>query len=347
MANTDCYQLFRDRGATLTEDGSAAFLTPQQEILAASQQTIVAALTHLSLIRAQGDDVTEFLQGQLGNDVKALMPGQSQLTSYCTPKGRMLAIILLIRTDDGYLLLLPRDLRETLLPRLRMYVLRAKATLEADNETCLTGIAGPGAIELIQQHDLVAPTQDNHFETCDGTSILKIQGPEPRFLCLSSPAGTRTLLNQLNDKAVLAGRSAWEWLDIQAGLPLVYPATQEAFVPQMANLDLLDGINFKKGCYPGQEIVARMRYLGKLKQRMYRGHINAGACPTIGDAVYSTSFGEQSAGKIVLAQPAPTSGSDVLLVAQIRSAEAGDLHLLSLSGPPITLHPLPYRIEEG
>ncbi len=129
----------------------------------------------------------------------------------------------------------------------------------------------------------------------------------------------------------------WAWLDIMAGIPSVHPGTNEEFVPQMANLEVVGGVNFKKGCYPGQEIVARMQYLGKLKQRMYRAHFAGEVAPRPGDAIYAPDFPGQSAGTVVEAQPSPDGGYDLLAVIQISSADAGELHFGSETGPRLTL----------
>jgi len=119
----------------------------------------------------------------------------------------------------------------------------------------------------------------------------------------------------------------------------------EAFVPQMTNLELIDGVNFKKGCYPGQEIVARMQYLGKLKQRMFRLHAADAKLPQAGDKIFSSSFPNQAAGTIVSAEPNPNSGIDVLVVVQTKAVESGDLHLENETGPELTVKELPYSLS--
>jgi folate-binding protein YgfZ len=148
----------------------------------------------------------------------------------------------------------------------------------------------------------------------------------PATLAAHLPAGTR---------------DQWEWSLIQAGVPVVVAATQEAFVPQMANFDLVGGVSFKKGCYPGQEIVARTQYRGILKRRMALAHVAGGERPQPGQAVYSKEFGDQAAGTIVNAAPSPTGGFDALVVAQIESLGNGELHLKSLDGPAMEVRKVP------
>jgi hypothetical protein len=176
-----------------------------------------------------------------------------------------------------------------------------------------------------------------------GVTVLRLRGPHPRFEIIGPYTDIQGLWSELALTPV--GASAWAWLDIMAGVPTVLPATVEAFVPQMTNLELIGGVNFKKGCYPGQEIVARTHYLGRLKQRMYRAHVDSPQAPKAGDPIYAPNFGEQAAGTVVDAQPAPGGGFDLLAVVQIASADAGVLSLQAPNGPPLALHTLPYSLQ--
>ncbi len=135
----------------------------------------------------------------------------------------------------------------------------------------------------------------------------------------------------------------WDWLGIRAGVPVITSATADLFVPQMANWDLIGGVNFHKGCYPGQEIVARMQYLGRLKERLHAFHA-PGAPPAPATRIYSGVFGEQSCGTVVNAAPAPTGGSDLLAVLQWAAHDAGDLHLGTPDGPLLVPRSLPYEV---
>jgi folate-binding protein YgfZ len=144
----------------------------------------------------------------------------------------------------------------------------------------------------------------------------------------------------------------WDWLDIQSGLPLITPATQEQFTPQMCNLELIDGVSFRKGCYTGQEIVARTQHLGKVKRRLYRAHISAMASvvPAIGDALFSDDTGDQANGMLLAVAPAEyggqTGGHDVLAVVQTSSHDHSQVHLGSATGTPLQFSPLPYALPE-
>lgn len=338
------WQEFLARAGAVIEDGSVHhFSDPRQEVRAAAAGDVAADLSHWSLIRAAGADAEAFLQGQLTNDVRQLGSG-SQLSGYCTAQGRMLALFRLFKRDGNFYLQLPAALRESVLKRLRMFVLRAKVTLEvADDELSRIGVAGPGVEAGLRARLGALPAQPDEGTSTGALTVLRLRGPHPRFEIVGPYVDLERLWSDL--ALTLVGAGAWAWLDISAGVPTVLPATVEAFVPQMTNLELLGGVNFKKGCYPGQEIVARTHYLGRLKQRMYRAHVDDTQAPKAGDPLYAPNFGEQTAGTIVDAQPAPEGGYDLLAVAQIASADVGVLSLRAPDGPSVTLLPLPYALQ--
>jgi folate-binding protein YgfZ len=286
-------------------------------------------LSHLGVIRASGADVRTFLQGQLTNDINLVTPETSQISGYCNPKGRMLASFRIVQQGDDLWLMLPRDNLHDTLKRLRMFVLRSQVTLEdtSDNISCIE-LAGDCANNLQQQ---------------EGLLYVAIPGDRPRMQIIGDKATIQAQVSTLADKAGIIDTNAWHLLDIRAGIPTIYHATRETFVPQMANLHWIDGVNFKKGCYTGQEIVARMQYLGNLKRRMYRVHIDSDTQPQMGDDLYSASSRSgQGAGKVVTAAPAPQGGYEALVVTQISSAEADDLRLNDINGPTLNFLTLPY-----
>jgi folate-binding protein YgfZ len=168
--------------------------------------------------------------------------------------------------------------------------------------------------------------------------------PGDRYEIAAARDKAASLLAALAASAETAHPEYWDWLDIRAGIPTITPATQEAFVPQMVNLDLIGGVSFEKGCYPGQEIVARMRHRGTLKQRMVLANIPASERPQPGEKLYSADFGEQACGAIVNAARSPEGGCDALAVIQIASAAKGDVRWKSPDGPPLKRLPLPYEV---
>lgn len=333
----------KSQGAVLDGDRVRHFGNAAQEHRAAAHGNILADLSDFALLRARGDDALNFLNGQLSNDVRQLDATHSQLASWCSPKGRMLAIFRLFRRGSDTLLQLPAAMQENILKRLRLFVMRAKVTLESmETELASIGLSGPDAEKILRDVAGFAPGGDNGCETRGEMTILSLPGPHPRFQITAPTAAVMKLWENLKPKTLPAGPAVWAWLDIMAGIPSVYPETNEAFVPQMANLEVVGGVNFKKGCYPGQEIVARMQYLGKLKQRMYRAHVNDTNPPHPGEAIYAPDFPGQSAGTVVDAQPAPDGGYDLLAVIQIGSVAHGQLHLGSENGPLLTIQSLPY-----
>lgn len=334
-------------GAVFDETGVCRFGDPQAEARAAAEATILADLSHLALLRAEGADAQTFLQGQLTNDIRAVTPGHSQLSAYCSPKGRMLALFRIFRRGETYYLQLPAALAEPTARRLRMFILRAKVQLApADSELARIGLSGPQAEQQIRQLIGQCPAAVDDSLTVDEISVLRLPGPHCRFEILAPYTRMPSLWQALaNGETTPVGGGAWAWLDIAAGIPSVLPETVEEFVPQMANLELVGGVNFKKGCYPGQEIVARMHYLGTLKQRMVGAHLSDAPCPAPGTKLYASEFGEQSAGTVVDARPAPQGGCDLLAVAQLAAVQGGGLRLAALQGPALDLTPLPYSLS--
>jgi hypothetical protein len=348
IANQDWQDFLASDGAQISGTYPDHFGDPSAEVANAARADIIADLSHLSLIRAEGEDVQAFLQGQLSNDVKKVDERHSQLSAYCNPKGRMLAIFRIFRRGTAWYLQLPDELHEATLKRLRMYVLRAKVKLEnADAGLVRIGLSGPNAATLLADCGMPVPATTDAVAEQDNISVLRLAGPHPRFELVGEWQSIRALWKKLRARTTPVGPSAWSWLDIAAGIPEILPGAVEEFVPQMANLELVGGVSFNKGCYPGQEIVARMHYLGKLKQRMVRAHAAVDQCPAPGSAVYAPDFPGQSAGTVVNARLAPGGGCDLLLVAQLSSIEKGELHLGNPEGALLQLQELPYSLKAG
>ncbi|HEB93154.1 MAG TPA: folate-binding protein [Gammaproteobacteria bacterium] len=336
------------QGAEINENGCSHFGNPESEKTAALQGHVLCDLSHYGLIRVSGVEAESFLQNQFCNDVHRVNPALSQLNGYCTPKGRVLALFRLFQHGDDYLLRLPREILEPTLKRLRMFVLMSKVTLEDDSNAQVSlGYSGPEAAKHLTDILGGAPAAIDECLHTEALSVIRVRGPHPRFEIHGDEAAVRELWGALSAQARPAGGDAWALLDIHAGLPEVVAATQEAFVPQMLNLPALDALSFQKGCYPGQEIVARMHYLGKLKRRMYRAHANTDDCPQPGDNLFTASTKSgQGAGKVVQAQTSPTGGVDLLAVIGIASMEQHSLHLHDADGPALTPQDLPYITEE-
>ena len=317
-------------------------VTPKTPLPQTFPDCAITELSHFGLIRATGSDVRTFLQGQLTNDINQVTPVLAQLSSYCSPKGRMLGSFWVMQRGDDLYLQLPADRLPGILKRLRMFVLRAQVTLEdASGELARFGITGSCAADLLP----FAPGADKATATRDDITVIRLPGERPRFEIIGPVSALAPLWSKLSETATQTGPDFWSLMDIRAGVPNVFEDTVEAFVPQMANLQLIGGVSFTKGCYTGQEVVARMQYLGKLKRRMYLAHIADTQRPAPGAEVFSpSSESGQGAGRIVDAAPSPDGGFDVLAVLQISSAEAGDVRLHDAAGPVLDLRPMPYDL---
>lgn len=332
------------QGANIVEGRVADFGNPPQELQSAASGTIIADLSHLALLEVGGEDAVTFLQGQVTNDVKLLDGSNSHYAGYCTPKGRLLAIFLAF-ADRGHIhLQLNGALREQTLKRLKMYVLRSKVTIADVTDGILRfGVAGAEAASALQRIFGTLPQEPHRLASLPNVTLLRLPGPVARYEVFTTVEHAPGLWAQLRQSCTPVGNGAWEWQEIRAGIPDVTPTTQEAFVPQMLNLDALGGINFKKGCYTGQEIVARTHYLGKVKRRTQLGHVEAATPPAPGDKVYGADSAEP-VGMVVSAAPAPTGGFDLLAEIRLESLEAGPIRLQGADGPPMELVALPYPL---
>lgn len=303
-------------------------LDPRAGLAAARDGTIVAPLTHNALFSISGDDATAFLHGQLTNDVQSLAVGAAQWNGWCNPKGRLLATFLLVRRAEGYLAMLPAEIAPAIARRLKMFVLRSKVVVEdASSRFMRFGLAGREAAAIAG--------------SLGGNAAFAVPAGGDRFVAFVRPEEAAALWAQLAARATPAGGETWEWTSIRAGIPTIVARTQEEFVPQMANFELVGGVSFRKGCYPGQEIVARTQYRGILKRRMVRAHV-ADGIPQPGDTLRTPAFGDQAAGMIANAAASPDGGHDVLAVAQLEGIEARDLKLAD--GAPLEILELPYAI---
>ncbi|MEG2049479.1 MAG: folate-binding protein, partial [Comamonas sp.] len=266
----------------------------------------IATLTHLGVIRAQGADAASFLHGQLTQDFALLDTQHARLAAYCSAKGRMLASFIGFKTGpEEILLLCSKDLLPAMLKRLSMFVLRAQCKLtDATADFALYGIAGEAA-----GND--APWTLRHADGAYTVQLYPAAG-QPRALWIA-PAGAAQPAGPALDEA------AWQWSEIASGIATLSLPVQEQFVPQMLNYESVGGVNFKKGCYPGQEVVARSQFRGTLKRRAYIAH--AEQALTVGAEVFAASDAEQPVGMVVQAAAAPAGGFDAIVSLQIASTE--------------------------
>ncbi|BBH47801.1 YgfZ/GcvT domain-containing protein [Pseudomonas sp. KU43P] len=297
-------------------------------------------LSHEGILAVRGSDAGKFLQGQLTCNINYLSPEHAGLGARCMVKGRMQSSFRILPEGNGYLLAMASELLEAQLADLKKYAVFSKATLsdesaawvrfglqQGDAALQALGLSVPASAGATVRHDnLIA------IAVSDGRVELWVpadNAPHVReALAAALPEGS------LND---------WLLGQIRAGIGQVMGPTRELFIPQMINLQAVDGVSFKKGCYTGQEIVARMQYLGKLKRRQYRLALAEQAIPAPGAEIFSPTHGS-SVGEVVLAA-STGQGCELLAVLSADAVEDDNLHLGSLQGPRLELLSLPYELD--
>jgi len=343
--NPDWHNFLTQQGASLADGIVQGFGDTAAELKATEQDTIICDLSQFGTLRVSGEEAQSFLQNLLSNDIREVSATRAQLSSFNTAKGRMLATMLIWREGDDYMLQLPRALCEPIRKKLSMYVLRAKVKItDASDEIVTLGLSGANAREILRTQFGELPQQPFSVIAASQGSAIKIS--DTRFLVNTPVANAAALWTEFAQHCQPVGSVCWDWLDIRSGIPVILPQTQEQFVAQMANLELIGGVNFKKGCYPGQEIVARMQYLGKLKRRMYLAHLDSSTAPMPGDELFSAEMEGQACGMIVNAAPAPGGGHDVLATVQVTTREAQAVLWKSLHGETLEFLPLPYPLPD-
>ncbi len=300
--NLEWKGFLENAGAEFNDTGVAHFGNLRRELSVAITGNTFADLSHYGLISVHGEDAASFLQNQLTNDLRQVDEQHSQFSGYCNAKGRLLATFRIFQRGDSHYLCLPVEMIEAVTSRLRMYVLRSKVTIEDASETYVhLGVSGDQAEEDLRAVAGDLPVNLHEVISTNEQTVIRVPGIHASYEVFADVERAYELWNALNVHCAPIGAEAWQLLDIQAGIPLISSGTSGAFVPQMVNLQLVDGVSFKKGCYPGQEVVARMQYLGKLKRRMYRAHVQTDKQPRPGGEIFVSKDKAQPVGKLVSA----------------------------------------------
>lgn len=343
MINSDWQNFLNDSGAHLDERGVRDF---EGSTCSDDAENKLFDLSDIGVVKISGEDAPGFLQGQFSNDVSKLDGSNSQLSSYCTPKGRILACFRLFRDGDNFYMLIPSETLPATQKRLQMFVLMSKVTIsDISSDVVRMGTFGQQLANRLSEQFGQLPNAENGFCSVNGVQVLRLAGNEPRLFVIGEPAKLRPIWESANDGITRCGYPGWDLLDIRAGTPSVLTETVEAFVPQMINLHAIDGVSFSKGCYPGQEIVARMHYLGKLKRRMYRAEIETSNIPKPGTPLVSAhSDSGQGAGQVVSSAQTSADSCEILAVVQVSAFEAGDLRLENDTGPVLNFLDIPYEV---
>ena len=297
-------------------------------------------LADWGLIRAQGADAASFLQGQLTQDVASLAEGRARLAGYCSAKGRLMASFVVWRADrETFYLACSADLLAPTLKRLSMFVMRAKCKLsDVSADIALYGLVGAQAVSALGAGGVAGPWT---VAASGDQQLIRLSDAEGLPRCLLAAPAVSAL-----PAAVLAlpplAPDDWAWLEVRSGVVRIVAATTEHFVPQMVNFELVGGVNFQKGCYPGQEVVARSQYRGTLKRRAMVFEADANLAP--GQEVFHSADPAQPAGMVALA--ARRSGGETAALVEVKLAALGhgSLHAGSADGPVLRLLPLPYAL---
>ena len=298
-------------------------------------------LNHEGILAVIGNDASKFLQGQLTCNLNYLSETRSSLGARCTQKGRMQSSFRIVLQDNGCLLAMARELVEPQLADLKKYAVFSKSKLTDDSANWVRfGLVNADSVLQSLGLDLPAETDS----VARASDLIAIRASVGRAELWAPVEQTESLVQHLKAQLPEADLNQWLLGQVRAGIGQVMAQTRELFIPQMINLQAVGGVSFKKGCYTGQEIVARMQYLGKLKRHLYRLSLEAGhAAPAPGTPLFTPSHAS-SVGEVVLAANAE-NGVELLAVLTSDAAQAGDIHLGDLQGPGLSLLELPYQLD--
>ena len=331
-----------------------AFLIEQDALINSSDSSnssyspeikVLADLSGRGLLKVSGEDAESFLQNQLTNDIRNVNETTHQESAWCSPKGRIIANFRIFKRADSFLLDLSADLLEHVIKKLRMYVMMSKVTIEDVSESMVHfSYSGQGADTELKEILGDVPQSTSESLQFDSLTILAIAGPNPRFDIFGEVDDCMSLWQKLSNNAVIATSSHWDYLNVQAGIPMISAESSEAWIPQMVNYIQIGGVDFQKGCYPGQEVVARLNYLGKTKRRMYHIETDASSALKVGSPVKSAN--DTEAGKVLSSVLNPEGKAEALVILKI--AETKKPLSVSVDNQEATLRmlDLPYDIED-
>jgi folate-binding protein YgfZ len=333
----DWQNFLRQQSANILDGLVTDFERPQTETEALDEANSLADLSQFDVLTISGQDSADFLHAQFTSDVSALGVNELQQSSWCNIKGRVIASFLLYRSQNGYYLLLKRDMTELILKRLSMFVLRSRVSIEnKSNELIRIGIRGDNSHQLYQQF------LESNSEASTIT-LLSIKGAVPRSIVLCAPDLAKVLWQKLAEQSIAVGSSHWSLFDIRAGIAWVGESGSEEFLPQSLNLDLTGGLSFSKGCYPGQEIIARMHFRGKLKQRLFLAQVSVKEKPAAKTRLYVPGL-NQHVGMMVNSVVQENDNCLMLVVLDLESKNS-EIHLESADGAKINILSLPYSLN--
>jgi len=335
----------RDAGANIDNGIVTDFGNPDEEIQSAVNDSVMIDLSHFAIIRVTGDDATEFLHGQFTSDVNAISKQGFQFSAWCNPKGQIVTNFLLLKMDKDFLLLLPENIKTQFMQRLQMYILRADVTLQDESESLIRiGLSCSELTQAVKEMIEVIQTAEQ-MQTHKSVHLFQIQTDKPRYIIIGTAEEIQPVWDTFNGNIKPAGIHSWSLLDILAGRPWVSETTSAMFLPQMLNLDILGGLSYQKGCYPGQEIITRLSQRGQLKRKMFLARTQNGVGIKPGQNLYSKDD-DQVVGTVVNIAPDPGGGHTMLAVVDIDNAESGHVIFEQREDSPLTFLTLPYHLDE-
>ncbi|PID47797.1 MAG: folate-binding protein YgfZ [Proteobacteria bacterium] len=333
-----------DQGAEFEGSALVSFGNANREQRIAPQGAVLSNLADRGLLEVSGEDAMTFLQNQLTNDITKVDATTHQLTAWCNPKGRVIANFRAFMRDDKIFLILARDLVEAVISGLSRYIMMSKVTItDATDNLVHFGYAGEHAERDLSLILDKVPTSACETMQLGNLSILRLPGDTPRFEVFGDVAEAMDLWSKCNVRAAPVSSQAWDFMNIRAGRPVITLASSEAWIPQMLNMTFIDGVDFKKGCYPGQEVVARLKYLGKTKRRMYLAEIQTDQVPETNASIVNSAGAE--VGKVLNAVINPDDLVECLLILKIADADKA-MFLGSADGAAVTIQELPYSVDD-
>ena len=324
---TDWHNFLTGQGAQFDSDNLVHFADSGQAVISGDT---ISVLADLSILEISGQDAATFLNGQFTTDVTQLQEGDKQLSAWCNPKGRVISIFYLYRHNDNYFLLLPAQLKDAFSQRLQMYVLRAAVTIEDRSAQLISlGIRSKDA-------DIDGCLKQHMYFTINDQD-------KQRVIVIGSPREMQDIWTTSASCLTPVSTHYWQLFNHMAGITWIDAQTSESYLPQELNLDLIDGLDFKKGCYPGQEIVARVHYRGQVKKRTMLADLSTDPAPEVNTKLYVANE-QHSIGTILSINKRADEQYSVLCVINLNQINAEEIRLTAKDGPVLRLRHLPYSL---
>ncbi|MDN6115263.1 MAG: tRNA-modifying protein YgfZ [Enterobacterales bacterium] len=325
-----------------------SLFAPRQPVASNHLPLTIMLLNDWQLVNVTGPDASKYLQGQLTVDVAALTEHEHTLCGHCDAKGKMWSDLRLFHRAEGFSYLVRRSVAENQITELKKYAVFSKLTISADNDAVILGVAGFKADTALAAYFPQLPDANTPAVTHEDTTLLYLSQPEARYLLITSLSTAEMLTDKLRDSAQFNNGQQWIELEIEAGQPVIDVANSGQFIPQATNLQALNGICFKKGCYTGQEMVARAKYRGANKRALYWLQGSASRVPQAGEDL-ELKLGEnwRRTGTVLAAVQLNDGSLNVQVVLNNDLEADSVLRVRDDEGSMLTIQPLPYSLVEG